>query len=82
MSQLQIAVPVSNAATPDDPDVLALVDGTIAQRASAWTTPVYQGETISGTGTRQFIYLTDAQPRVAAVTTANVSPVLLPTKVL
>lgn len=56
---MKLTVTVPARSTPDDPDVLALVEATIAQQASAWTTPVYQGEADDG----RFTYLTDAVPR-------------------
>jgi hypothetical protein len=54
---LRVAVP-AKAGASDSPDVLALVEGTIARQATAWTEPIYQGETDG-----QHVYLTDAQPR-------------------
>lgn len=60
---MKLSVTVPTRSAPDDPDVLALVDGLIAARASAWTVPVYDGEQTSPTGRRLLRYLTDATPR-------------------
>lgn len=71
---LRVAVP-AKFGDPTDEDVLAVVEATIAQRASAWTAPVHVA-----TEDAQHIYEVDAQPRVnpSIITTSNIAPTLLP----
>lgn len=74
--KLQIRVPASTG-EPDDPAVLDAADSAAAQKATAWTAPVY-----TSTENGAHIFLVDAQPRTGAVTTANIAPTLLPPNVI
>ena len=74
--KLQIRVPVSTG-EPDDPAVLDAADSAAAQKATAWTAPVYVGADGD-----MHLFETDAQPRMPGVSTANVAPALLPPRVL
>lgn len=70
--RLEVTIPATVGA-PDDEDTLAIVNATIATKATAWTAPVHIGERDG-----QYVYATDAQPRSSVVTTANIAPTLLP----
>lgn len=76
MAELRITIPASIGA-PDSPEAIEAADSAAAQKASAWTTPVYLG-----TDQDHHVYTVDAVPKTSIVTTSNIAPTLLPPHVL
>jgi hypothetical protein len=70
--KLRIRVPASTGEA-DSQEVLDAANSAAAQKATAWTAPVYV-DTTDGA----HLFEVDAQPRMPGVSTANVAPALLP----
>jgi hypothetical protein len=75
--KLRINVPADSAIAPDDPEILQAADNTAAQKASAWTAPTYVGYEDGA-----HVFEVDAVPRAPGVTTANIAPALMPSRIV
>lgn len=67
---------------PQSAECIEAAHAAASREASTWTEPVYSHTVTDATGSTFAVYTTDAVPRMPGVSTANVSPVLMPPHVL
>ena len=79
---LKLAVHAGADVTPDSQTAIDAAHSAAAQRATAWTEPVFEHAEPQPDGTAILHYTVDAQPKTGIVTTDNIAPALLPPRVV